>query len=839
MPSVGMRRSTRVFAKTVVKDAVGARVLRSGRRLWSESGDGKLIRGVDGDEWFLLLNNSGDSVEVPRCKSNGWSEEFRELKVDIMDVDGEIELQEESVNRGNGVFDSSVDRMYGVVYHRKRTRFSLQKFDLSENRGLKDRMYGIPFVRKQRRKKQRMGSSVVESFSRTGLAESRKELQVPAENWALEVRFRESKAMLAVVIEYCSSSSCQFTRFLNSVLSFMMRARVSLPELSAFMCSDPITHVFASHGIHFLPDLPCINNWQNGSSPSGICQIFGARRFTPLFSLNFSAVPLSFMYLHSSMFLRSMYILDVPTTSSMGSHQQLQRLTDSEKRLSCILTDIDISGSRHMSSGNTYGKRKVVDLVVGDPNLAAQSELCRHNSNSRDVRKRSSMRSGRVKSPSPVDLHKSSGAITSDFISSRDNCISFSSPVSNHEHKKPVQKSSTKNIRELKSTLVEWRQNMDSLCCSANILVIESDKCHREEGANVMLEYSASKQWFLSVKTEGSMRYFHKAHDVLRPCTANRFTHAIVWTGGNGWKLEFSDRRDWLIFKELYRECCDRNVRATAVRIIPVPGVHEVSGYGDSICVPFARPDSYITVNGDEVSRAMTKMTANYDIDYEDEKWLNQLNNEFNAENGILKQLSVEIFELMVDVFEKAFYCNPDDVSDEKTATNLCLNLGTRDVVVAVYNYWLKKREQKHLPLVRVFQLLLWAVYNGFVLVWLWSLCHPPRRAHLIQKPFLRKRRSLKRRQASQFGKGKQRLFFQALGTENDDLEEQNAKHRVQEAEHSASKSMEFAVLKRRRAQVLMENANWAAYKATMVLKIAEAATITESPDVAAASFLD
>lgn len=62
---------------------------------------------------------------------------------------------------------------------------------------------------------------------------------------------------------------------------------------------------------------------------------------------------------------------------------------------------------------------------------------------------------------------------------------------------------------------------------------------------------------------------------------------------------------------------------------------------------------------------------------------------------------------------------------------------------------------------------------------------------------------------------------------------------RVEEAKDSARKSMELAILKRRRAQILMENADLATFKATMLVKIAEAAQVTESTDISAGYFLD
>lgn len=75
--------------------------------------------------------------------------------------------------------------------------------------------------------------------------------------------------------------------------------------------------------------------------------------------------------------------------------------------------------------------------------------------------------------------------------------------------------------------------------------------------------------------------------------------------------------------------------------------------------------------------------------------------------------------------------------------------------------------------------------------------------------------------------------------TQQDALEEQNAMLRVEEAKASAKRSLEAAVLKRQRAQLLMQNADLATYKATMAMRIAEAAQVGESADAAADHFLD
>lgn len=77
------------------------------------------------------------------------------------------------------------------------------------------------------------------------------------------------------------------------------------------------------------------------------------------------------------------------------------------------------------------------------------------------------------------------------------------------------------------------------------------------------------------------------------------------------------------------------------------------------------------------------------------------------------------------------------------------------------------------------------------------------------------------------------------MAAEQNALEEQNAMFKVEEARNSAMRSVESAILKRSRAQLLMENADLATYKAAMALKIAEAALIASSTDVFVTHFFD
>ena len=80
---------------------------------------------------------------------------------------------------------------------------------------------------------------------------------------------------------------------------------------------------------------------------------------------------------------------------------------------------------------------------------------------------------------------------------------------------------------------------------------------------------------------------------------------------------------------------------------------------------------------------------------------------------------------------------------------------------------------------------------------------------------------------------------FTAFVAEQDAVEEKNAILKVEQAKVSANESKELAIQKRRRAQSLMENADLAIYKATMLLRIAEAAQAGESVNDLAGYFLD
>ncbi|KAI3985104.1 hypothetical protein MKX01_027190 [Papaver californicum] len=791
MPSVGMRRSTRIFVPKSVKDVEGATVLRSGKRLSSPLFvDSKAARANE-NEWFtpsMVEKSCGVVVPSFYNKSLVKRNEFvaKQIKKEGSSLSKKLDATVTVID------ERKKNKMYGNGYGRNRMRSiaenvvgalteSNKKLDFDfERRGLEEeRKYGIHFVRKHRRISASLAIEHSDGNNEFSKISSKSE-DLAGNSDSLSSESRES---LDVIVEPSPCCSTHFSIFLVSLLNFMRRARVSMSKLVAFMCSEPIGETFSRHGIHFFPDLSCR---RSGTFVSRICRVWGAQDFVPMFSLNFNSAPFTFISLHFRMLLRSQSLMEVLERYLLVLVMKPHEANGSRKRLS---SEMGVSLGKTVASVSSSAKRrKGVNFVDRAVPFARRRISIRRRPNSRRVK---TFRSLRFKRPPTLVLQKSADEVSDMFSTGVDGTDTSSI----NKVKRPLFSGpcSTDIIKETK-------QKRDTICCSANVLVTESDICYRAEGVKIVLEYSESDDWLLVVKVQGLTRFIHKAVDLMRPlCTTNRFTHDLIWIGRTDWRLEFSDRQDWSIFKELHSECADRNMKAMAAReVVPVPGVHEVENHGDYKNVPFIRPNAYIKMHGNEVERLLSR-TANYDIDSDDEEWLGKLNNDLCGDGGPLRLVSAENFEKMVDIFEKAAYYKPDDVSDESKAIRLCPDMKV-NIFTAVYRYWVEKRKRKNCALLRVLQ------------------CAPPRKHEMLQKPFLRKKRSFKR-QASKCGNGKPRTFFKVFAEE----QEQDANRRVEEAKHSAKVAVELADVKRRRAQELMEIADLATYKASLALKIAEA----------------
>ncbi|CAA7033911.1 unnamed protein product [Microthlaspi erraticum] len=775
MPSVGMRRTTRVFG--VVKAADGARVLRSGRRIWPNVDEPKVKRAhdvVDRDWNSILKNPTKGKANKVSGKSNGPASkpcsprEISTERDDDDDKEDDFPISKRRKVKPEAVGDAkTVDTMFGIVYSRKRKRLSDQSSSKSE-----EPQRSLKFYRRRRRLSDRVSSSG-----------------------------RLHGPVITLTVDG-SCEECWFSTVFGLVMRYSRREQLRLSSLASFFLSQPISEVFANHGVRFLAEPPL--------SSRGLCKFFGAVNCLPLFTADFSAIPRCFMDMHITQFLRMAPRSSVFVKKSLHLLNNPVEESDSES---------DVALSEPCTPRN--------DGVVGLHPSVRASVQCKSNLGFHSFQKRrSSLRRRRARNL-PHSVHKLyNGTSVSDLSASLKN---RTAAVSSRKLRSSVVISDSSPCSNGSSSVTQkpkTKEELDSLCCCANILMIGSDRCTREEGFSAMLEFSSSKEWFVVIKKDGAIRFSHKARKTMRPCSCNRFTHSIVWMGDNDWKLEFCDRQDWLGFKELYKECYERNVLEQNAKVIPIPGVREVCGYAEDFSdfPSFSMPITYISVKEDEVSRAMARSIAIYDMDSEDEVWLDRQNREMSGEEDEqLEQLQGDTFELLIDGFEKCYFHSPaDDLLDEKEATIASLSyLGRQEVVEAVHDYWARKRKQRKAPLLRVFQ------------------GHQVKKTSLVFKPVFRKRRSFKRQASQLHGKARQPSLVGVKSAEQEASEEQDVYHRVEEAKAMADTAMEIAIAKRRRAQALGENADLAVYKAMMALRIAEAVRVAESSEVATNLFLN
>ncbi|CAA6656214.1 unnamed protein product [Spirodela intermedia] len=702
MPSVGTRSSTRVFVpKNISKRLALSKPV--GKKAASD-GDG------DADDWAIMEREDANwwkggkgSAENHReeqgrgVKVRWRASEERKLKADYQGK--EIPTYVLNENAGSS---SLQEKSYGIFYSRKRRR--LQSFGqdsassvspvkdakdgltllsdgsipLSTELGDRDSSgsrYGVFFLPKS-------------EFPEKGIVTS-KTARGFARNLGISGRdpWLGSVGNMVLVIHRqltINANSYQFTSLILSLLTGMTKKNVSLFECAAFLSSRAVARVFSSHGIDFLP----VRGWKSEFSDksavadAGVCIIFGVRQLIPLVSVNFSALPLFFTRLHLGLFVSSLRMSSALATADVEVSVEERRLRISNIHEEALRFREAICFERHA--------RQESVAVTGSPETPSIISVPVVS----DVRFQKHQRrsSKRYRRKSSVDRQNGIMRMDTDskVHSIHDNYVVV--PV-HQKRRKGTSRNSIQVIKELKSALSEAEQNVGMLSCTANILVIESDRCWREEGAKVMLELSSSNKWCLAVKLGDTTRYVHKAQEV-KPSATNRYTHAMMWAAETGWKLEFCDKKDWNVFKELHRECFERNMQG-----LPVPG------YEESFTSSFSRPDSYIRMV-DEVERLLRSENACYDMDSGDEEWLEQMNSKSlsnNPETSV--PISLEDFEKIISAFEKAAYSHPEGALGPEKAADLCPNLGSRDMVVSAFDYWTKKRKQRRSALVRFFQI--------------------------------------------------------------------------------------------------------------------------------------
>ncbi|KAK4364958.1 hypothetical protein RND71_016316 [Anisodus tanguticus] len=264
------------------------------------------------------------------------------------------------------------------------------------------------------------------------------------------------------------------------------------------------------------------------------------------------------------------------------------------------------------------------------------------------------------------------------------------------------------------------QRNIELLACDANVLVtLGGVKGWREFGARIVLEIAGHNEWRIAVKFSAVTKYSYKVHNVLQPGSTNRFTHAMMWKGGKDWVLEFPDRSQWMLFKELHEECYNRNIRAASVKNIPIPGVRlieEIEDYASEVSFIRSSPKYYRQAESD-VEMAMDPSHILYDMDSEDEQWLSKKNFSCSGESKH-EEISDELFEKAMDMFEKVAYARQRDHFTPDELEELMVGVGPLEVVKSIYEHWQNKRQKNGMSLIRHLQPPLWERYQQQLKDW-------------------------------------------------------------------------------------------------------------------------
>lgn len=268
------------------------------------------------------------------------------------------------------------------------------------------------------------------------------------------------------------------------------------------------------------------------------------------------------------------------------------------------------------------------------------------------------------------------------------------------------------------------QKDLESSFCDANVLVTLGDRGWREYGAQIFLEPFDNNEWRLAVKISGTTKYSHRAHQFLQPGSTNRFTHAMMWKGGKDWTLEFPDRGQWSLFKEMHEECYDRNTRAALVRNIPIPGIRmiEKDNFDETETEFIRSSNKYFRQTETDVEMALNPSRVLYDMDSDDEQYLLRIRECSDAENSGSWEITEDMFEKAMDMFEKASYVKQRDHFTLIEIQELMAGVGSLEAMEKIYEFWRTKRERKGMPLIRHLQVQsLMPFHLFFILIFVFS----------------------------------------------------------------------------------------------------------------------
>ncbi|CAL2234581.1 unnamed protein product [Prunus armeniaca] len=296
----------------------------------------------------------------------------------------------------------------------------------------------------------------------------------------------------------------------------------------------------------------------------------------------------------------------------------------------------------------------------------------------------------------------------------------FSSKQRNLQKGIPPKRIRRANEKRLSDVSRGSQRNLEQLSCEANVLINGSDRGWRECGAHIVLELFDHNEWKLAVKISGTTKYSYKAHQFLQAGSTNRYTHAMMWKGGKDWILEFPDRSQWALFREMHEECYNRNIRSALVKNIPIPGVRLIEESDDHGAeISFLRSSmKYFRQTETDVEMALDPSRVLYDMDSDDEQWIMKFQNSSEVDNSSSIEIDEEMFEKTMDMFEKVAYAQQCDQFTYEEIEEFMAVVGPMDVIKTIYEHWRGKRLRKRMPLIRHLQPSAWERYQQEVREW-------------------------------------------------------------------------------------------------------------------------
>jgi hypothetical protein len=252
----------------------------------------------------------------------------------------------------------------------------------------------------------------------------------------------------------------------------------------------------------------------------------------------------------------------------------------------------------------------------------------------------------------------------------------------------------------------------------ADLVIMRGNAAWRGTDAKVKFQLTKQRECFVVVN-QGCDMYVQKVEQGSNLISSN--PPQLIWKSDDDWALEFCDKGQWDIFRRMYNGFVQRTAQVLPVKSLPIPGIKLIEDAVLPRPGSFSRPRSAIIQTSTEIESALRNNRILYDLDSEDEAWLDDYNREHSSCNGDDNSntkpcITDDVLERVIDLLEKEAYRQKEDsIGDNEDsieitdALRLYQDLAPVDVVQAIHTYWLTKRRKKGKALVRHFQVI-WKV---------------------------------------------------------------------------------------------------------------------------------